>query len=76
MAYEIDGRQYFKKTIDGLTSAGTNITSQRLAMDMVRGLTNVDDEYVSLKFNFLCNDFGDLICKNGTYLLGGLFRKK
>lgn len=73
ICYEIDGKLYFKNTLNGLTAAGTDILSQRLAMKMVRDLKSIDDEYESIEFKFLCNNFGTLKCKKGDYVLGLLF---
>ena len=75
MAYEIDGKQYIKKNLDGLTVAGTNLNTKLLAIDMIKKIENIDGEYENIKFNFLSNDFGDIKCKNGTYNLGLLYQK-
>lgn len=75
MVYEIDGVQYIKKNPDGWTIANTNLNAKLLAISMIKGLEKIDDEYVSLEFNFLYNDFGTIKCKNGNYDLGYLVQK-
>jgi len=73
ICYEINNTQYVKTKPTGITSAGTDHTSQRIAMNFVKAYDNINDDFVGLDYKFLCNNFGAINCVNSSYSLGYLY---